>query len=1015
VKSSSTRWLVAAALVAAAVAAPLPNERVALAAPNPTPPDGFVIEAVLGGHGELSNPIAVAFASDGTIFVAQKNGLIKRFSGLDDPTAQTFADLRTETFNYADKGMLGLAVDPQFETGRPYVYAAYSYDAPPGEVAPYWNDTCPDPPGASTGGCVTTAKVVRLTAVDNDPASGQITLLHDWCHQFTSHTIGHVEIGPDGSLYVSGGDGANFDLVDYGQLGVPTPNPCGDPGGATPPSAEGGALRAQDARTAGDPQGLSGAIVRIDPDTGLAEPGNPYIASADLNRRRVIAYGMRNPYRFTFRPGTEELWAADVGWANHEEINRISDINDATAENFGWPCYEGTDPQGSYFATGLTLCNNLFNEPIQAERAVDPYISYTHADPVITGETCDLSEGSAATGVAFYEDGGYPAPFDGAMFVADYTRQCVWVVYPDGAGLPDWSTRQVFLAHGRFITDMEIGPGGDLYWVNAGAGSVERVQYYAGNRPPVAHIAASPRSGTVPLSVHFDANGSADVDAGDSVASVAWDLDGDGQFDDSTSFSFDHVYNESGVVFVGLRATDQFGATDTDTVAITPAETPPATLFITPTFHDESGDNVSDELYHVGETISFSGVSIDTQDGVVPAANYRWELRQQHCVDAGGCHAHLVQEFLGVDFGSFPAPDHAYPTYLELEFFATDSAGLTGSTIVRINPETATLNVTSTPPGLRINVDSATQTTPFSRTVIVDSQHSVSALNPQELGGFIHEWASWSDGLAEDHTVTVPDADLTIDAEFEITGLAPSSFDYRITGANGRTDRFANHSHTQVGQVITSNNDIVAAASTPSRAGFWRVSAAGRVSVRGDATKRGALSPGQRHAPAVDIEGTETGNGYWILLANGSVHAYGDAVDFGQPTERQVRSAAVAIARTPTGNGYWVTDARGAVYHYGDARWRGSLTSTFHAPVADIAVAADGLGYWMLTEQGIVHAFGTAINYGSHISGQRAIAIMPTPTGSGYWLLGIQGSVWNYGDAPWFGRWTAGSTPIGFS
>ena len=82
-------------------------------------------------------------------------------------------------------------------------------------------------------------------------------LIEDWCQQYPSHSVGSLDFGPDGALYVSGGDGASFNFVDYGQDGSPL-NPCGDPPGGvgatlTPPTAEGGALRSQDLRTSATP------------------------------------------------------------------------------------------------------------------------------------------------------------------------------------------------------------------------------------------------------------------------------------------------------------------------------------------------------------------------------------------------------------------------------------------------------------------------------------------------------------------------------------------------------------------------------------------------------------------------------------------------------------------------------------------------------------------------------------------------------------------------------------------
>ena len=250
----------------------------------------------------LQNPTALAFAPDGRVFVAEQSGLVKVFDSLTDTSPTIFADLRTQVYNFWDRGLLGLAIDPQFPT-RPYVYVSYAYDAAIGGTAPRWGtpgqtaDQLPDPPGAVADGCVVSGRLSRLTASGNTATSEQV-LINDWCQQFPSHSIGALEFGPDGALYMSGGEGAHHQIVDFGQRG----NPCGDP------PLEGGALRAQDLRTTGDPVGLSGAVLRLDPNTGAAMAGNPLGASSDLNARRIIATGLRNPFRFTFRPGTQELW-----------------------------------------------------------------------------------------------------------------------------------------------------------------------------------------------------------------------------------------------------------------------------------------------------------------------------------------------------------------------------------------------------------------------------------------------------------------------------------------------------------------------------------------------------------------------------------------------------------------------------------------------------------------------------------------------------------------------------------
>jgi glucose/arabinose dehydrogenase len=195
-----------------------------------TLPANFQESIVFSG---LDRPTAVRFANDGRVFVAEKRGVVKVFDNLSDTTPTVFADLRTNVHDFWDRGMLGLALDPNFPTA-PYLYVSYTYDAPPGQSAPVWNDACPTPPGATTDGCVVTGRLSRLTASGNVMTGSEQVLLSGWCQQFPSHSVGDLRFGADGALYVSGGDGASFNNVDYGQYGgspgSPTPkNPCGDP------------------------------------------------------------------------------------------------------------------------------------------------------------------------------------------------------------------------------------------------------------------------------------------------------------------------------------------------------------------------------------------------------------------------------------------------------------------------------------------------------------------------------------------------------------------------------------------------------------------------------------------------------------------------------------------------------------------------------------------------------------------------------------------------------------------
>jgi len=716
-------------------------------------PSNFQESTVISG---LDSPTQVRFAPGGQVFVAEKSGVILEYPSLDDPTPTVFADLSADVDDYWDRGLLSIALDPSFPA-KPYVYALFTFDAPIGGTPPVWGDDCPTPPGPTTYGCVVSGRLVRLTADESlQHASSEQVLLDGWCQQFPSHSIGDLQFGSDGSLYVSGGEGANFYGIDYGQYGDPV-NPCGDPpvpvgGDQSPPGAEGGALRSQSLlRSAGEPAVLNGSILRVDPSTGAAMPDNPLAASADPNARRIVAQGLRNPFRFTMRPGTDELWVGDVGWNDWEEVNRILSGSDATVDNFGWPCYEGAAPQPAYQSAGLRICSQLYATP-GAVKA--PYYAYNHNAQVVQGETC-ASGSSSISGLAFYEGGSYPAAYDGALFIADYSRNCIWALMPGPNGLPDSANIQTFDAPAAAPVDLEIGPGGDLFYVDLTGGTIRRIRYFAGDAPPDAVATASATSGAAPLTVNFDGSASSDPDAGDSITSYAWDLDGDGQFDDSTAAKPTYTYGP-GTYTVRLQVTDSHGYSSTsDPITISSGNDPPVPVISSP---------VASKKWKVGDPIAFSGSASDAQDGALPAASLTWTVILHHC--PSNCHTHVVQSFHGVSSGSFSAPDHDYPSYLELQLKATDSDGLSATTSVDLLPQTTTLSFDSVPRGLKLAVGSSQGTTPFTRTVIANSTNAISAPLSQTLGDHGLGFVSWSDDRAATHTIVAPPGGASFSARY---------------------------------------------------------------------------------------------------------------------------------------------------------------------------------------------------------------------------------------------------------
>ena len=665
----------------------------AATAPAATYPTGFSEQTVFSG---LTNPTAIRFSSDGRVFVAEKSGLIKVFDSLTDTQPDVFADLRTQVHNFWDRGLLGLALDPDFPAS-PYVYVLYTHDAAIGGAAPRWgtagatSDGCPSPPGATADGCVVSGRLSRLTAAGNSMTGTERVLIEDWCQQYPSHSVGSLDFGPDGALYVSGGDGASFNFVDYGQDGSPL-NPCGDPPGGvgatlTPPTAEGGALRSQDLRTLGDPTSLDGALLRVDPATGAALPDNPAPPSADPNTRRIVAYGMRNPFRFAVRPGTGEVWIGDVGWNTWEEINRIQSPT-AGVTNLGWPCYEGAGRQGGYDSANLSICENLYAAGVGAVQA--PLFAWNHGSLVVPNETCPSGSSSAA-GIAFAPpNGSYPDEYDGALFFADYSRDCIWAMLPGASGVPDPARIRTFAAGAANPVGLQIGPGGDLFYPDFDGGTIRRVTFTAANQPPTAVATGSPTTGPAPLTVAFDGSGSSDPDAGDTL-SYDWDLDGDGQYDDSTAVAPSYTYTSQGTYTASLRVTDNHGASATAAVTINVGNTAPNATITAP---------AAATTWTVGDLIQFAGGATDAQDGPLPASALSWSLILNHC--PSNCHTHPLQSYPGVAGGSFTAPDHEYPAYLELRLTATDSGGLSDTESLRLDPKTVSITLNSSPGGFAL-------------------------------------------------------------------------------------------------------------------------------------------------------------------------------------------------------------------------------------------------------------------------------------------------------------------------
>ena len=333
-----------------------------------TLPAGFA-ETVLTDKA-LFAPTLMAFAPDGRLFISQQNGKIKIFKN-GSVLATPFLSLNTESST--DRGVLGIAFDPQFATNH-YVYVYYH------------------PKTTPIHGVIS-----RFVANGDigDPASETVLYTMDNLNPTGVHTGGTMNFGPDGKLYVSVGDDARGNVVS---------------------------------------QSLTsdlGKILRINKD-GSIPTDNPFYNQTTGKYRSIWAYGLRNPYTWSF-DATGRMLIDEVGLSTWEEINEGQ-----AGGNYGWPTVEGVG-----------------NDP----RFIDPVYAYLHGS--------GPNEGCANIGAAFADPGttNFPASYDGKLFFADFCNGWIHTYDPTTHAVADF-------AQGiTSPTDLRFGPDGALYYISRTQGT----------------------------------------------------------------------------------------------------------------------------------------------------------------------------------------------------------------------------------------------------------------------------------------------------------------------------------------------------------------------------------------------------------------------------------------------------------------------------------------------------------------------------------------------------------------
>jgi glucose/arabinose dehydrogenase len=431
--------------------------------PPPSETGTFSGQTIISG---LSTPTAMDFDSSGRMFVSEQRGVVRVYqNGQMLPTP--FLDIQNQVNFVQDRGLLGVAVHPNFPA-TPYIYVSYTYDPPEtanntglagrdgsgNRVARVSRFTANAASGYNTA--IAGSEVVLVgtnstwanisspnqdsTENINLPPSGGLngTLRDILIADSRSHTVGNLAFGPDGKLYVSNGDGTSFGRVDPRTIRVQNLD------------------------------SLSGKILRVDPITGQGLNDNPfYNGDPDSNRAKVYNYGLRNPFRFAFQPGTGTLFVGDVGWNAWEEINS------GRGENFGWPYFEG--------ASGTSARTGGYQDLAEAQ-------AFYATNPDVQAPIWARSHSSGSVAIVagdFYTGTTYPTSYRGAMFLSDFGDNQLRVLRLNSDGSLNSVTAMGLSVGG--VVEMTMGRDGMMYYVDLINGRVGRLVF----TPSAAVVAAS--------------------------------------------------------------------------------------------------------------------------------------------------------------------------------------------------------------------------------------------------------------------------------------------------------------------------------------------------------------------------------------------------------------------------------------------------------------------------------------------------------------------------------------------
>ncbi len=339
----------------------------------------------------FSSPVDIQNAGDDRLFIVEQAGRIKILNADGSINPTPFLDISSQVLSGGEQGLLGLAFHPDYTTNG-YFYVYYTDNSGDTQVSRFSVSSDPDIADA-----------------------GSELMLINQSQPYNNHNGGCIQFGPDGYLYIGLGDGGS----------------AGDP-----------------QNYAQNLQSLLGKMLRIDINNtaggmNYAVPAdNPFVGDPNA-LDEIWAYGLRNPWRFSFDFTDNNIWIADVGQNQYEEVNK-----QATTEaglNYGWRCYEGNQP---YNTSGCPSASEL----------TFPVFTYP-----LTGGTCAVTGGYVYRGTVYSD-------IAGLYFYADVCSQIIGTIDAGGNQINHGSFGGTWVSFGEdsskelYISDLN----GSIYKIKGG-------------------------------------------------------------------------------------------------------------------------------------------------------------------------------------------------------------------------------------------------------------------------------------------------------------------------------------------------------------------------------------------------------------------------------------------------------------------------------------------------------------------------------------------------------------------